>query len=619
MTLAVPGDEPSHRGHQGFLFWATDARGQSWQVALISLACYIPLSLAIQPNLTIVPSVLPVVLGAVAAYAVQWLLLALARVTIIRPTASRPHAFLTALVIIAAITAAGVIVTGVANAFSSPTIRALSAAEGPAAWLGRSVIFLIVTSIWSAFAEYRAGFAKTRALTEQLTRERQAGIDRVQQHRDEVVGTISRYFADAITSTSTGNQEDITILARERLRPLSHELALTAPPYEVQRPEPAKPAPWRAVIDEVTRRPVIRPLLMAAVVTFLFATSTITPVTTPPEGATATSVGSTVSVSVDLESLLWSLGYLVGIFIATWVIGIVIARSTRDRLPGMTLGRRLVTLAAALLAMAIVVQLVIQISYVTPGFSASAQAGPIWNVVFTFSIFVIALLILSARLVAELFVNVTESERDLNNQLAWEIARANETLAQERRHLASALHGPVQSAAIATGMTLNEDIKQGTPIDEAWNKARERLTDIVRSLEDGPSTQRSLEDELRELQGTWDGLCTIETDIPATLEPHLSTDWIGTATICDLLVEAVGNAAMHGRARNVSIRMRETDDALIHLSVNDDGTPSEQAFPDHTSTPGLGSITLDQVAVRWHRDMTPSGTTLDIWLPRLVD
>lgn len=68
----------------------------------------------------------------------------------------------------------------------------------------------------------------------------------------------------------------------------------------------------------------------------------------------------------------------------------------------------------------------------------------------------------------------------------------------------------------------------------------------------------------------------------------------------------------------VSIRMRETQDSLIDLSVYDDGTQIERASSGQRSTSGLGTITLDQVAVRWARDTTAAGTMLDVWLPRLV-
>lgn len=612
--MAVAIDEPGGvRTRRGFLSYAVDPRGQSWQVALASLAFYIPLSLVVAHSLSDSSSAVAIALGAVLAYALQWLLLTLARRTVIRPVWSSRHPVVTAMVIVAAIIASDMLVIAVTSTSQPGLVAGLDDAAGPVVWVGRTMIFLIVTSIWSSFSLYRAGLASTRALTEQLRCERQAGIDRVQQHRDEVVAAVTRIFEETVTDDGMGSPDDLTAMARERLRPLSHELALTAPSYDVTRPPLPTRAPWRAVVEEITARPVIRPLLMAIVVTFLFSTSTITPATAPPEGSSSASVdtvGTTVSVSVELGSLLWSLGYLIGIFVLTLVTGLIATRVTRQRLPRMTLGRRVAVILSTLLAMALVVEVVIQISYYTPGLSTSTDAGPIWNTFVTVSIFVIALVILSARVVAELFANVVDSERDLNEQLSWEIARANETLAQERRHLASALHGPVQSAVIATGMTLNQDISQGTPVEQAWAEAQVRLTDIVEFLNEGPTTQRSLDQELAELQGTWDGLCTIETDVPATLQERLSTDWVGTATISALLTEAVGNAAMHGRARNVSISLRGTDNALIHLRVVDDGSPSQV-----TSPPGLGSLTLDEVAVRWERDMTPAGTTVDVWLP----
>lgn len=73
---------------------------------------------------------------------------------------------------------------------------------------------------------------------------------------------------------------------------------------------------------------------------------------------------------------------------------------------------------------------------------------------------------------------------------------------------------------------------------------------------------------------------------------------------------------MHGRTRNVAIRDRETDDALVHLSVGEEEAPTAITAMGASSTLGLGITTLDHVAARWDLDMTPSGTLLDEWLPQ---
>lgn len=601
---------------RGFLSYAVDPRGQSWPVALISVALYVPLSVAIIRSQADPGSSVAVSLGALLAYAFQWLLLAGARRTFLRQPWSGRHPRTTVLAIVVVILIAGLLVSAVAGLSRSSLLSGLDAAAGPVEWLGRSAIFLVVTSIWAAFADYRTGLAAARALTEQLEREREFGVARVEGQRREVIGTISEWFEDAVGTDTTGGRVDLTALARERLRPLSHELAMASPPYAVERPAVPRPAPWREVADEITRHPIIQPVVMALVVTVLFALSTVTQVDTVPEGSLSTSVdaaGSTVSVSVDLTSLLWNLGYLIGIFLVTLLAGVVATRVLRSRLPHLPLGRRSILLVVTLMVMAAVVELAIVLSYYTPGFAAEQHTGVGGNLAVTASIFVIALVILSTRVVAQLFTSITRTEEQLADQLAWEIARANETLAQERRHLATVLHGPVQSGVIAAGMTFQQDLADGVSADRAWASATDRLDAIVQSLDAGPSTERSLDEELSELQDTWAGLCTINAEIPEHVEQVLAADWVGAATVSDLIIEAVGNAAMHGRARTVQVSLRDTDDFLLHLSVIDDGVPEEGS-----GSPGLGSSTLDQVAVRWHREVTPSGTTLDVWLPLLA-
>ena len=618
MTVTGIQATPTHRGDtsRGFLSYATDRQGQSWQVALISIALYVPLSIVVLPSLGSPEASVPVALGAVLAYLVQWILMWPARWAIVdRPWSSR-HPIVGTAVIFVVVLVAGLLEMTIASASTMPFLESIDDAAGPVVWLGRSIIFLVVASIWSAFHEYRVGLAATRALRSSLERERWAGIARVTEQRADVVNRIAEVLTETIDGHDPDSTPDLTAVARGEVRNISHELDLAVPEYRDVRPATGSVAPWKLVVDEVTRRPIIRPVLMAVVVTFFFALSTVTPATTPPEGASEVSVttGQTaVSVSVDVTSFLWSLGFIVAIFFVTLVTGIIARRFTQQRLAKLSLGRRIVALAIMLLVMAAVVQIVIQASYVTPGFAASEDAGSLPNLLVTTSIFFIAILILSVRVVAELFAGVARSEQDLNDQLSWEIARANETLAQERRHLATAVHGPVQSAVIAAGMNLQRDLDEGTPRVVALGRAQERLDEIIRSLQDGPRQDRSLQTGLEELQATWEGLCTINVEIAAPILRSVEEDWITAATLCDLMVEAVGNAAMHGRARSIGISLEPDEGALLHLHVRDDGQSTDQG-----SDPGLGSQTLDEVSVRWERSITSAGTSLDVWLPGLA-
>lgn len=596
---------------RSFSSYATDARSTSLPVSLVALASYPVLALAVALTTDPGTSLLGVVLGGLAAALVQWPLLRGAQWLALRRAWFRHHSVLSMVIIVAIVIVSGALVMTATGERGNDVVAAMNSSESGFMWLGRAAILLLVTAGWSALDDFRAGLTHLQETQQRLAAAKQEGVRRVVDQRREVVDRILEMLKDVLMDDPAAQRPELLSLARDRIRPLSHELASELPVFEPQRPVGITRTSWRTLVDEVTRRPLISPLLMAATVTLMFIARTVSPADTPPEDATAATLGSTgVAVSVDVASLLGSLVYLLVVFVATWFAGILAVRVTGPRLPSLSIGRRLVLIVVMLVLMGIVVQVVVSLSALVPGIGSDGQSTFLRDLSVTIPILAIALLILGIRTVAELFTAVTRRAEEANSDLAWEVARVNETLLQERRFLATTVHGPIQSAIASAGLALDSSIADGVPADRAWARARDRIASVVAGLAEGPPERRDLLHELQEVSGMWAGVCDVVVEMDDEAVRALALDWVCAGTVSDLVTEAVANAAMHGRATSVDVRVSHEDGAVLRVVVVDDGTPGETG-----DSRGLGSQLLDEVALSWDRRLTPHGATIEVLLP----
>lgn len=573
---------------QRFLTLAVDRRAATWQVML-------PTALAF------------VVFGAargVAAAALLWLFLAIAHRTLLRAELAQRHPMF------------GVLTTFTVTALASWLADAAMGGEPSVGrWFSRTALVLLVTALWSSLDDYRTELADERALQAALAATRADGARRVQQQRDEVVGQISEMSNTMLqdvddSMAATGRLRE---LARDHIRPLSHELAEALPPYEPLRHSEQRDRLWRTVALNVLAVPMIRPLAMAVLVTALFAWTTTTTVSTTPDGVT-TGVDQPIdteglAVSIDVGGTLWMIFLLALLFGATWLAGVVAVRSTRQLLPKLSLAGRMATVGLTVLLMAVAVEVAVEIAYVAP--AATTEVGHVGErLVVGLPIFIVSFVVLLVRTVAELFTSVQRREEDLSAELAWESARAHETLVQERRFLATALHGPLQSTVSAAALGIEEARRRDEDPELAWQKAKAQIIQAVRSLAQGPPERRDFDRELAEMTATWAGLCDVDITIDDDLRQSINDDWVSAGTVSDVITEATANAVMHGRATNVRIHVVENEGATMRIVVMNDGHAPE---PD--ADQGLGSRQLDEVSISWLREAGADGTRLEIVLP----
>ena len=162
-----------------------------------------------------------------------------------------------------------------------------------------------------------------------------------------------------------------------------------------------------------------------------------------------------------------------------------------------------------------------------------------------------------------------------------------------------ALHGSVQTklTAAALALTLGGDHADDATILRSLEQARQALLDPLPSDAASLHSGRTMRQGLHDVTRPWVGLCDIDTT--GCPDHHLA------AHSCTLIVEeAVTNAVRHGKARHISIQVADSAESLL-LRVIDDGYVTE------STSPGLGSQIIDQLATTWSReDHAGHGTTL---------
>jgi len=482
----------------------------------------------------------------------------------------------------------------------------LARAESAGMWFQRAAALLVITAGWTALDSYRRSLAREGELQEQLRESRAVAVQTVEQQRRDVIERIREMLDEALQEPATFNQRSLDRV-RERIRTLSHELQGAAPSYQPRMPESLSTPGWRVVAQSVLSRPIIQPLLMAITVTVFFFAQTVS--TDVDSVSSVPTDGEGLQVSVDLGSFAVSVTYLLVVFLVTLVCSVLAVRLTRPRLPRLPLGARAVWVLVTPILLAVVVQIVIEVAYVVPGLSGNLDGDLTARLLLTIPIFLVAALIVVIRAVGGLFTVAQVNQRELTEQLQWQVARANETLVQERRHLSLQVHGPLQSTVASVSLALQEVGASQDPASSE-TRARDKIAEVVDRLELGPAKQRSLANEIGLLRSTWAGVCDIEVDADQQVLDAIDADWISAGTVADVLIEAVANAAVHGSASRVRITMTLLNARTVLVEVENNG-----ALVSHESVGGLGSKMLDDVSVAWQLDDTDEGIVLRVWLP----
>jgi len=591
----------SKGGWRTFLALATD----SWMLSAPALA----LTFAAYAVLAVVAAaggglaVLPALSSAALAWLMQVALLWVAHRTFLTRRWWSKHLVTKTAFVVFIVVLAGVLISEfLASVFGPESVGT----ESLGMWLQRAVALLLINAGWTALDTFRSSMARQSELQEQLALSRQSAVELVEAQRREVVERIKEMLRETLENPELVDRNNLD-QARIRIRELSHELQLATPEYQPESPDEQDRPGWRIVANAVLRKPIIRPLLMALTVTVFFIAQTAsTDVSSVPVDPPT---GEGLQVTIDLPGFTASLGYLALVFLTTWLLSAVAIRLTGPRLPDMPLGMRALWVLAAPVLLAIGVQIVIEVAYVLPGISDRLSDDIAGRLVATIPIFVIAALILAIRGIGGLFTLAEANQQALTAELSWEVARANETLMQERRVLSMVVHGPLQSTVAAISLAIQEGVGKGKS-GSTDQRARENLQAVIERLEHEPMQQRVLRQEIDQLISTWAGVCEVEVSVPGEVLAAIDRDWIAAGTVADVLIEAVANAAVHGEASQVWITLSLSNPRTVLVRALNDGRSSGEE-----AASGLGTRLLDDVAIAWEREATESGVVLRAWLP----
>lgn len=580
-----------NRPLRAFLAAATDPRSLAWRPMLAILLAFGVLSL-VQFGLS-----LAALATAVFAWALQWGVMWLATKAFLARAWPRRHPLLATTILFFVIIIAAI---HTAALFGAPV-------DGYTV-LWRFALTLVAAALWLLLADFHRDSQAEAALQVSLTEARDAGARLVQEERERVVTALVDSLHEALStsvSSPAGASTQLRQFARERVRPLSHELMDSLPPVLELRAVQEQPVTWWQVLARVTSVSLVPPLLTALLVTFVFIWRTTTAVPTPAPAPDAVGIG----VTVDPTSLLWSWAGLALVFIVTFGVAWLVQRVSEPALPRLSLGRRVAVAAAGPIVIAIAIEDAIQLAYLTPLVSDPLRSGFLDRFFLAIPIVIVAVLVVVTRAITQLIAATREQQEQLTTALAWEVARVNETLHQERRYFAMQTHGTIQSAAAVAAARL-ESVSEGASLEQAWSKVSADLERVISTLSAGPSQGRDVAGEVAGMVAAWDGVCEIEAGLSPDVLAALRSDWIASASVAEIITEAVGNATMHGSATSIRINLAlgAPDVVAIEVTNNGDPLPSDLVR-------GIGTSVFDDLCLGWGRVNSESGVQVWARLP----
>lgn len=452
--------------------------------------------------------------------------------------------------------------------------------------------------------DYRDNIRRLRTTARQLWLTRDAGLATVSAAREDMIARIQAGLKATLQEMSAQNPQldakDLASLAQETIRPLSHELAESTPPFT---PESAQPAAvrWSAVLADVAARPLIIPWLMALAVAAMSIRFTLVQ-SDVAIGQTLTTIGP-VTLSVDSETLVASLGFLLVVFVTVWALAKFTVRITRPLLSGFSTGGRWLTVTLSVLSIGIGLQVVLFITPVLPGPLSAVRTDPMGRFWAFAPVVIIAVVLAVARTVTTARTAVIAELQTVNTELTWEIARVRLDLWAQQRRFAVAIHGPLQAALTASALLLADakEPDRTTVIANAHARIKNALDHVI----DNHEAVVDLVTGVADIQRTWDQVCEVEMSVSEKAASVLAGDDTCRQAALLIIGESVANAAIHGKATLVQVDIALDRSRFVQMSICDNGHGV-----DASSTGGLGSAILDEACGEWRLINTDEGACL---------
>lgn len=529
----------------------------------------------------------------VAAPIAAYSFLALARVTVLRGARIRPRPVRTLLVFVAAAIVgllAGSVVGGVVAAAFGPR-PAVPGPPDPVLIIGAvsatvvsvTMVLCMTAVVVDSWREYRGRDREMRDLQSQIELIRTEVIAEIESQnaatRREVADRLLAEVAALDSAGARGSGQRLRATALDVIRPLSHDLGFGEAEFRVPA-APQHPFDLGLHVADATSHRLMAPTALA-----LLACVPVAFYSAFQEGADA----------------------VLPLVLATFVVIFVVSRVANALFARF--GSRLGT-AGRITALVLAIMATTFLTWATwVGLDRSGSSAAAW-LLFAAIIPIMGVVLPALTAVRTVQVRQRDNLSALREEFTWQVARARELTWVRQSALARALHGPVQSVALACALRLESALGDG-PIDtDVVDQVRSWLTVVLDELASGVERPVVISEVLDRLREIWSGVCDVVIDLDQDAADRLVADAVASRAVAGIVEEGCANAVRHGAATRVEVSIRLDGPRQIHVTVNDngfaDGVPSQA---------GLGTSLLDTVAVAWQRDSGPLGTVLGAVLP----
>jgi signal transduction histidine kinase len=411
----------------------------------------------------------------------------------------------------------------------------------------------------------------------------QAGIqERGEQSVERVRGVLEAELATMQLQDAGADVKSLERIAREVVRPLSHDLADVSAVEPAPLPATLLKVSWIKVVDLATRGRPLRPLAVMLLMFILVF------------GATAAYPTAAVRFLV-LPPVTFFVLRLVNP-VAERVIG---ARQV---------GLRFAILVGASMVCGLIMGAVGYLVMV----GMPIRQGTVLGAIFFVTIFTLGASV-NAAVDASRQVAIDQLDAAAA-QLRRNLALVNQVRWFQDRALSLALHGPVQAAISAAAYRLNSAMKSGEVTPELVDQVREDIKAKLDVLGDSTREAVPFAEGISSVVTTWDGVCQVEAVIDPDVSTLLEGDAPLRACLVAIAIEGVSNAVRHGGSTAVDLRMSIDGDAGVVLVYVASRAPHREELPSLRIS-GLGMRQINDCAITWNLEVKPDGQILRAALP----
>lgn len=403
----------------------------------------------------------------------------------------------------------------------------------------------------------------------------------------QISATLSAQLGSVRSAAPAAVGDVLDEIATSVVRPLSHELAATAPTWQPPTPQVTRVnVDWSRVWGSATSVGYIEPLGPALFVLLFAPTSML--------------------LNGFASGLVMHIAGAVMVYLGLWLMRTVAAGVGADLTPAARL-----VVTAVLLALACVPAAALIWLY--------PATSPVINALYMITVVPLTALLLSfARAARVQRRQIEAAVGAVVDQTRWWVCRTRMVWWWQSGTLARALHGPVQSAIHVAAQRVRSavDAATATPefVEAALDDVRRTLTDVVTRGD----AAGEVADEFSTLAATWHPLVDVQHAVTQAAAAGLAADVVCAEITADVVAEAVSNAVRHGGARHIDIAVDVRAANVITVDVHDDGAGWQSQGAESQPGTGLGESQLQMCALTWRYTAAPGANVLRVELPLLL-